>query len=664
MDAGTGFKRGLVLSGLLLLDLTACGGGSGGSGGEQAEAFRIVSVTPIEDSSTVPVDTKIEMKFSRPIAEASLQQNLFALHGMIDHRPVRGTLKYEDDSYTAIFTPLTHLDYETHYMVSLHHNVTDQSGTHLHETFEWTFFTASPPPRLTSHEPRDKATEVSPDVTIRVRFENEMDASTLNSSSFRLSDTNGQSIAGGIKYEDGVATFKPGATLALNTTYRVTLTTDVADTTGTPLDEALTWSFTTSATSSSTLQLGTLAADYIQAMTTDDDGNIYLAGGTFGEMETGQMQGGGDVIVIKYDKQRRQQWLRQFGTEQFEVANAVAVAADGSVYIAGFTSGSLDGETRGAGFPGNADMFLAKFNDQGDRQWIRQLASSKGSEILFGVAIDPDGNIYVAGNVDEGVMEGETALGGTDIVIARYDGEGNRTLLRQLGSDAPDFVRDLGIDSAGNLYLAGSSSGQIGEAVSAGFDDALLLSLDAKGDLRWARMLGNTDFDFAAKLVVDTNDDVFITGAISQPFTQNTPGNLNAFVAKYDGEGTRQWSKEWGGEGFEEASDVATDNLGNVYVAGGRQDFFLAPPPPSPVGDPGRPPEHIMRVVVSKFRNDGERRGEISVPAVNHAQATAVDWTSQGILVAGRSHGGVGGNTLIGEEDGFLTVFDSSTSFD
>ena len=55
----------------------------------------------------------------------------------------------------------------------------------------------------------------------------------------------------------------------------------------------------------------------------------------------------------------------------YYVAYGVATDSSGNVYVAGYTSGGLDGTNAGSN-----DLFVVKYNSSGTKQWTKQLGSS------------------------------------------------------------------------------------------------------------------------------------------------------------------------------------------------------------------------------------------------------------------------------------------------
>jgi hypothetical protein len=95
----------------------------------------------------------------------------------------------------------------------------------------------------------------------------------------------------------------------------------------------------------------------------DGSGNIYITGGTNGNLDGNVNAGGTDAFLAKYDSSGGRQWTRLLGTSGGEPANGVAVGG-GDIYVTGLTTGNLDGNTNA----GDTDIFLAKYSAAGVKQ--------------------------------------------------------------------------------------------------------------------------------------------------------------------------------------------------------------------------------------------------------------------------------------------------------
>src|SRR6266545_7821355 len=188
-------------------------------------------------------------------------------------------------------------------------------------------------------------------------------------------------------------------------------------------------------------QFGTSSDDYGSAVAVDGS-SVYIAGRMLGSFPGDAY----DAYLRKYDVSGSVLWIRQFGTDSFEYANAVATNGS-AVYVAGLTGGSLEG-----GVPSNGvDAFLRTYDVDGNVLWTRQFGSIDFDTALA-VAVDGT-SAYVAGRT-EGTIPGEMRLGGVDAFIRKYSVDRNGTVswTRQFGTSAYDVASSLAVDATG-MYV-------------------------------------------------------------------------------------------------------------------------------------------------------------------------------------------------------------------
>ncbi len=307
-----------------------------------------------------------------------------------------------------------------------------------------------------------------------------------------------------------------------------------------------------------TRQFGTSGSDVVFAIATDVEGNVYAAGYTGGALE-GANSGAADAFIRSYDGDGGLRWTRQFGTSGSDVVFAIATDVEGNVYAAGYTGGALEGANSGA-----ADAFIRSYDGDGGLRWTRQFGTS-GSDVVFAIATDVEGNVYAAGYTG-GALEGANS-GAADAFIRSYDGDGGLRWTRQFGTSGSDVVFAIATDVEGNVYAAGYTGGALGGA-NAGAADAFVRSYDGDGGLRWTRQFGTASSDAVLGVATDGGGNVYTAGFTVGALVGENAGSADAFVRSYDGDGGLRWTRQFGTSGAEEAYDVATDAEGNVYAVG------------------------------------------------------------------------------------------------
>ena len=303
-------------------------------------------------------------------------------------------------------------------------------------------------------------------------------------------------------------------------------------------------------------QFGTPSDDSGSAVAVDATG-VYVAGRTALGIFPGDSY---DAYLRKYDLDGTVLWTRPIATESFDYANAVA--ADGSgVSIAGHTGGSLQWGVGGGG----VDAYVQKYDVNGTLLFTGQFGSPDFDTALA-VAADGTGT-YVAGRT-EGTILGQTSLGSVDAFVRRYNVDGNVSNVswtQQFGTSGYDYASGLAADATG-VYVAGTTSGSFPGETLQGSTDGFVRKYDVRGDVLWTRQFGTSTY--AAALAVAADAGVYVTGLVGGSFPgEASAGGADTFLRKYDPDGNAVWTRQYGSARGEAGSGVGVGRSG-VYVTG------------------------------------------------------------------------------------------------
>jgi hypothetical protein len=275
-----------------------------------------------------------------------------------------------------------------------------------------------------------------------------------------------------------------------------------------------------------TRQFGTAsdADDQVLAIAIDQSG-VYLAGSTADVLPGQASAGNADAFVRKYDPEGKELWTRQFGTSSFDQARGIAVNTSG-IYVAGLTVGAMPGATSA----GAHDVFVQKYDADGKELWTRQFGTSNLDEVC-GIAIDASG-VYVAGTT-RGALTGQTGVGGADMFVRKYDAEGNEIWTRQFGTTEYDQARAMSVHGAG-VYVAGWTLGSIPPQASHGMHDALIVRFSTAGETISTHQFGSSNLDDPFGISVDASG-IYVAGLTGGKLPgQKNAGNVDTFVAKLE----------------------------------------------------------------------------------------------------------------------------------
>ena len=243
---------------------------------------------------------------------------------------------------------------------------------------------------------------------------------------------------------------------------------------------------TGSALTYSTLLGGTLS-DNGQGIAVDAGGNAYALGfsgstnfpTTPGAFDT-TANGGFDATVTKLNPAGSALvYSTYLGGAGFDNGSDVALDGGGDAYIAGGT-GSTDFPTTPGAFDttsDGSDGFVTKLNPSGSAAVYSTVLGGSASDSATGIVLDTSGNAWLSGSttsadfpVSADAADG-SFNGGSDAIIAELNASGSALPYATfLGGSQSDGASDIGRDSAGNLYITGSTQSRDFPATTGAFD--------------------------------------------------------------------------------------------------------------------------------------------------------------------------------------------------
>lgn len=302
------------------------------------------------------------------------------------------------------------------------------------------------------------------------------------------------------------------------------------------------------------------------------------------------------------------------------VLNSIAGDESDTIYVAGrYESG-----------PG----LIAAYNAEGRRLWSKSIYSGSGLDHVGGLDVDSEGNILVAG---------ETYRFGSEAFLAKFNPQGQRLWERHTSSPDNEFGQDVAVDSQGNVYLIGSTTGRVGEMSYGGYD-AFVLKYSAGGSLIWAKQYDSEVGGSAHALAIDHNDDLLLVGRIG--------GTTGATLSTLSPDGDIIWNEytnysDISGRGTQ-TTGIAVDDAGNSYVVGatnmdlGTNASILA-----------------SDAMLAKHDSDGNLIWQRTIPGSPANKALGVDIGANGnVYITGTTDNTVSGHVhhLV---DGFLAGYSS-----
>jgi len=287
--------------------------------------------------------------------------------------------------------------------------------------------------------------------------------------------------------------------------------------------------------------------------------------------------------------------------------SAIALDASGNIYLAGWTD-SVDFPMEDAfqsSNRGGVEAFVVKLNPAGTALLYSTYLGGTYSDRAAGLAVDSSGCAVVTGSTQSSGFPTLNAFqatlhGTSDAFVTKLNAAGNGLIFSTfLGGSSQESGNGVALDTAGNIYVTGSTSSadfprlNAYQAANHGTQNAFLVKLSSTGSLIYGTYLGGSLTDSGNGVAVDSFGNAYITGgttSLNFPVVggvqAHNAGGQDAFVAKFNTTGSSLvYSTYLGGSGGttmqpETGNAIAVDSIGDAYVTGTTSsiDFPLVNP--------------------------------------------------------------------------------------
>lgn len=179
------------------------------------------------------------------------------------------------------------------------------------------------------------------------------------------------------------------------------------------------------------------STDYPNSIAYGTDGNIYIAGYSYGNGT------GGDFAVVSINSSGNERWVYRYNgpANGTDYVNCITYGDDGNIYAAGVSKGSTNSD----------DFIVISLDSSGQERWVyRYNAPANGCDVAISIVYGADNNIHIAGESWNGSSFDFTVIsltqGGAERWIYTLDGSSNTN----------DYAYSIVYGTDGNLYIAGT----------------------------------------------------------------------------------------------------------------------------------------------------------------------------------------------------------------
>ena len=283
------------------------------------------------------------------------------------------------------------------------------------------------------------------------------------------------------------------------------------------------------------------SSDMARDITYGTDGNIYIAGDSYGPLS-------GDFTVVSLNSSGIERWIYNYnGTGNYDDrAYSIIYGTDNNIYVAGYSEG----------IGTNRDFMVVSLNSTGSERWVyRYDGSESGSDEALSIVYGNDNNIYIAGK-SRGIGTGD------NLTVISLTSTGNERWIYHYDADSSyDQAYNIVYGMDNNIYIAGKSD------TSETGNDFIIISLNSNGIKRWGYRYNGPDSltDEALCIVYGNDNNIYAAG-----YSQSSSDGSDILAVGLDTLGTEQWTYRYNGAGnaTDKAYDIDYGDDNNIYIAG------------------------------------------------------------------------------------------------
>ncbi len=391
-----------------------------------------------------------------------------------------------------------------------------------------------------------------------------------------------------------------------------------------------------------TKQIGSIANDQAGGIAIDDNDNTYITGYTEGNLKNIKNAGEEDIFLMKYNKDGNELWAQLLGTSSTDIGNGLAIDYKNNVYIVGSTDGGVDGKAQ----PGNPDIFLVKYKSNGHWQWTQQIWRPS---IEYGHDIDTDirGDIYVLGTTNNALRVNRRKE--KNILIAKFNPSGGKKWTKKLRAKA--IGNSIVSDKRGNVFVLGTELGKYNKE-----KNIILFKLNSNGLVKWRQRYLNTNRISGKSITLGSDGNIYVLGTTKINSSKGSSSALlpslksNILIMKLTSSGKEVWTKTIGTLKEDIGKSISLDSKNNIYITGHTRGSF-----------PNSENKGKTDAFLLKMDSFGKKVWikQFGTPLEDYGNGLAID-SLDNISVTGFTFGDLDGNKNKGKSDIFFVKFNSS----
>lgn len=273
-----------------------------------------------------------------------------------------------------------------------------------------------------------------------------------------------------------------------------------------------------------TTDLGSAHSGIGLGVAASEDGDVTITGRFNGVLEldndvlkSSQDAPNGDAFVLRLTPSGKTRWARVFGGLNDQYGSSVVASSKGGVVVSGMFVGDLDLDGKLLSSPGKPSAFVTALDATGAVSWSVSLGSTLTD--LPRLAGGPSGDVVIAGTFEDHLEFAGTSLsaaGSDDVFAIRVTAEGHALFVQRFGDIHSQQLGGVAADAKGGVALAVSSIGDTdfgaGPLACGGGYDVAVVKLSDLGEAEWSRGFGDEQDQFASDVAIDASGNILLAG--------------------------------------------------------------------------------------------------------------------------------------------------------
>ncbi|WP_439129934.1 hypothetical protein [Polaribacter sp.] len=239
--------------------------------------------------------------------------------------------------------------------------------------------------------------------------------------------------------------------------------------------------------------------------------DVTASGGQGNAKSNSVKHAGGDYWVIKTDNAGTLKWSKYFGGSFTDTPLGVVETADNHYLIAGSSDSNDFNITNNKG---SYDYWVTKVSNSGILVWEKSFGGSEIDEARA-ITTTNDGDFIIAGDTRSSDKDVTTNNGAADVWAVKISTEGNLIWQKTYGGTSFDAARAISKTEDNGFLIAGSSRSLDNNFENKGQNDALILKIDANGNLQSQQTFGGSEIDFLYGITQLNNNTIIAVGESS-----------------------------------------------------------------------------------------------------------------------------------------------------